>query len=138
MAVLGKDKTIIRDTLDRIKEKITDEKIVNLFFDTVADREISKRAAALATLWETILKQEVEVKKVKPDLQKYGEDEKLIEEYFSKNQMEVLKKSRERLDRMSKAFEKGLAGDMKDVYDLNNQSGKDKGGSGKENSGESG
>lgn len=129
-------KSILKDTMEKIKDKIKDEKVTGLFIDTIADREITKRALALTTLWELILKQENEIKKIKPDVPRYGEDEKLIDESYSKTQMEKLKQARERLSKMIGGFQKGWNGDMSDVYNLNQQLGKDKGGSGKEDSAE--
>ena len=131
MAVMGpNNKSIIRLVWDKFKELVTDEKVQNSFIDTLVDREIAKRSVALAQLWELIQKQENDIRKIKPDLERYAEDGTIVDVSYSKGQLEALKKSKERLEKMSKAFEKGWNGEMGDVYNLV----KDKGSSGKEDS----
>lgn len=133
MAVMGKDnKSIVRDFLEKIKKLVTTDVVEEDLVKVVSNREIAKRSSALATLLELIQRQENDIRKIKPDLEQYAEDGTPTGVFYSKGQSEALKRARERLDKMEKAFEKGIKGDLSDVYNLI----KDKNEGGKESKGE--
>lgn len=131
-------KSISVDTADKIKELITTKKIQEGLHNHLADQEISKKTLALAQLYEAINKHRIEMRKLKPDVSHFDEEGKLVSEHYSKNQMEALKKAKERLEKMENAFKKGYVdGEFKDVFELVQQLGsKDKGGGSKEDKGD--
>lgn len=131
-------KSISVDTADKIKALITNEKIQNGLHHHLADQEIAKKTLALAQLYEAINKHRIDMRKLKPDISHFDEEGKLVSEHYGKNQMEALKKARERLEKMENAFKKGYVdGEFKDVFELIQQLGsKDKGGGSKEDKGD--
>lgn len=136
MAVMGKDngKSIVRDFLEKIRKLVTNEFVEEELVKIVSAREAAKRANSLAALLELIHKQETDIRKIRPDVEHFAEDGTPTGVYYSKGQSEALKKARERLDKMEKAFEKGVKGDLSDVYNLIKDKTEDR----KENKGESG
>jgi hypothetical protein len=137
----GKDngKSIIGDMASQIKESITDEKVMKGFVDIIVDKELVKRSSALAVLWEGIQGQRKEIDKLEKQTTKIYDPkdlEKPAREELSETQRQAIKTAKERLDKLIKAFEKGMKGDMADVYNINQSLGKSKTGSGTQDSGE--
>lgn len=131
MAVLGNGgKTIIRDFYDKLKKLVTNDAVEKHLIDYLSEREIAKRSTALAQLLELASKQELEIRKIKPE-ERFSEDGSVLDVAFTKAQKEMLFQAKERLAKIEKAFEKGMQGDMTDVYNLT----KDKSGGGKESQG---
>lgn len=133
MATMGKDnnKSIFHGFVEKVKKLFNEESFDKAVEDLAFSREMAKRAMAGADLMELIEKQEREIRRLRPDIEHYAEDGTPQAPYYSKAQMEALKKAKERLEKMIKAFEKARKGDMEDVYNLT----RDKSKGGQENKG---
>ena len=120
-----------------VKEYITPDTRYDSLVKALAERQAKKESEALVSLMDLISKQETDVRKLKPDAVVRDSEGKIVSENYTEAGWQALNKARERLEKLNKALTKGMAGDMKDVYDIVNQSGgKNKDGGKQEGSGE--
>lgn len=135
---LGNDKSVSVEAVGKVKELVTDKKRQDALHNLLADQQLTKEAMALAQLLEAIHKQRIEVIKASKHTIGYDDDNKEVNLPRTKEQKEAKEKAEARLKKMEDAFTKGYTkGDMKDVFELVQQSGsKDKGGSGENKGGE--
>jgi histidinol dehydrogenase len=100
--------------------------------DKIVDRELEKRAVPITQGMDTLTKFEEELKKVdKPDMIARDKEGKVVSEAYSSKRLEEIKKAKEKIEKLHKAIEKAyIHGDVKDLNQLNQSSGKDKAESG--------
>jgi hypothetical protein len=127
-----KGKSILVKVLEHVKNFITEEVLEEAVTTRWTNKELDKRAMACAVCLENWQKLSNDLHKInRPDTKTYtGIDSSVTQlaESFSSGRMEEIKKIKEKIEKHEKALEKALKGDMKDVYELNQQSAsKDKG-----------
>jgi hypothetical protein len=135
-----KGKSILVAFLEKVKDFITSEVMEKNVVDALIEKELSKRSAAFVICFENLQKLASDLNKInRPDIKTYaGTEGTAVHESYSETRMNEIKKLREKIDKYERSLDKALKGDMKDVYDLNQQSSsKDKGsGGGKSSEGD--
>jgi hypothetical protein len=87
--------------------------------DALVDREKVKRVDALVICYDKWQKLRGEMRKAeRPDNVTMDKDGKVVSESFSKKAYEALKTLREKADKIAKAIEKALNGDVSDAYNI--------------------
>ena len=136
---LGDHNSLFATILKTVKDLSTKSSREDLVAKMVSNKRLTRECEAIAQLHELILKQENEIKKLQKDTTKFyspEEPSKIVREEFNEAQKEALKKAQEKLEKMYKAYDKGIEnGDISDVNNFIQQSGaKDKGTPGGESS----
>jgi len=125
-----KGKTILGVFLERMRDSLTSDRVEQSVVDALVDKELTKRTQAIVTCFENFQKLASELVKIdRPDQKVYDDGKEKL--FMSSTRHEEIKKLREKIDKHERSLDKAVKGDMKDVYDLNQQSSsKNKGESG--------
>jgi hypothetical protein len=124
----GSGKSILAKFSEEIGKIITSESIEKALVDELVEREAEKRVKALVVCYDNLLKMKNDLNKIdRPDDIKYDKDKKPVQEFYTKSRLDEIDKIKQKIEKHEKAIVKGLEGEMKDVYELAQQSsGKDK------------
>lgn len=141
MASLGKDNSnsLFMKIVNSVKDGLTKSTREDAIAQIVLKKRLTLQAEIGAQLHEAIEKQQKEVSRLQKDTTKFyapDEPDKVIREEMNESQKEAMKKAKDRLDKMHKAYEKLTeTGDTSDANNLIQSSGgKDKGTKGEESS----
>jgi len=88
------------------------KQISNAVVDQFVNLEVTRRTDLLFKAVEDCNKARNEFKKIKPDVQSYDADGKLVSENWSKAKVEERKKAIESIKKKEKVIEKALSGDF--------------------------
>lgn len=110
---------------DAVAEKIKalSEPVFDRVVDSLVEREASRRTDAIVKVMDKIDSAQRELRKIKPDVGPfYDEEGNLIEgsAKWTKAKLEERKKAQEKINKMQNAVEKAIEGDMQDVYKFTN------------------
>lgn len=88
--------------------------------EAVVKREIEKRSTAVVTVYDKMMREEKELRKIdRADQKTFNKDGSVASETYSKDRLDAIKKSTDAIAKMTKAIEKALSsGDFSDVYNL--------------------
>lgn len=95
-----------------VKISNSTRQVVDAVVDQFVTLEVTRRTDLLFKAIEDCNKQRNEFKKIKPDVQSFDADGKLISESWSKTKVEERKKAIEAIKKKEKVIEKALAGDF--------------------------
>lgn len=109
--------TINEQVADRLKTIAPDveSKVVELMVEKETNRRVEIISQAIAKLDDM---QREQRKLGKPDQQSFDGDGKEVSSGFSKERTEERKKLAEKMDKLSKALEKAIGGDLGDLNNL--------------------
>lgn len=95
---------------------VVGEKVVEHFVQT----EINKRADAIVKGLDTLSNfQRERAKLAKPDQVSYNADRTVAAETYSKAKLDEIEKLDKKIEKLEKAINKAIDGDMGDLYNLN-------------------
>ncbi len=88
--------------------------------DGIVKREVEKRAVAVTKVYDQMMREEKELRKVdRADQKTFNKDGSIAAETYSKERLDAIKKHNQAIEKMMKAIEKALAQqDFSDVYNL--------------------
>ena len=136
-SVVGdKGKSIFIKFADDVRSLFTPEQMEQDVKDDLFQKERKKRREAWAICYENLQKLNNELNKInRSDVKTYASVDSAAEEHFSSGRIDEIKKLKEKIEKYENALRRALEGDMKHVYELNQQSPKqsdhkDKGGGG--------
>lgn len=117
-------KTIQDAVLDQIQK--LGPRVESSVVDMMVDKELQKRTPAIVQGLEKLVELEKEYEKTaKPDLVSREIDGTVLSQAYSSKKIEEIKKAKEKVEKLSKAIEKAFEhGDLKDLNQLLQQSGK--------------
>lgn len=98
--------TVLKDVADKIDASgpIVRERVVSL----LVEREVATRTDVLDKALVKRTEIERELRKIKPDIEAFDVEGKVVRQDYSKARFEELKKKREELERIEKALDKAL------------------------------
>jgi len=107
---MNENKSKAVDVLNMVKEKLASSAsdVQSRLVDSLTNKEIQDRVALLTRSLEKLKELKKAFDKIKPDLESYDENEKLIGKSFSKAKNEEKKKTREKMDKLDSAVTKAL------------------------------
>lgn len=109
--------TKVAEQIAAISPKVEDSVV-----GVLVQRELTKRSDALVIVIDNLSKLELDLRKIKPDMDFYDEDGTLSASSFSKAKNEEKKKLVEKIAKHTNAINKALdKGEFSDVYNLKNQ-----------------
>lgn len=95
---------------------LVEERIVT----AMVEREVVKRGEAIGKCLDKLMKAENDQRKIKPDIIAYDAAGTKVSENWSKERLEELNKSKQRIEKLTRAIDKALdkKPDFSDVYNL--------------------
>jgi len=131
----------IQEKVAELIAKAGGDRLETELVDLLVDREMEKRKPVLVQAIDHMGVLSEELKKIdKPDHKIMNSDNTVKEEGYTPKRLEEIKKTKEKIDKLTKAFEKAFSnGNLKDLNTLlqsGKQDGKDQTKSGAEDTGE--
>jgi hypothetical protein len=112
--------TINEQVAERIKGIAPD--VENKVVDLLVDKEVNRRVEIITQGLGKLEELDRESRKLsKPDVETFGEDGNLSSSGYSKARKEEREKLAQRIDKLTKAVEKAVGGDIGDLANLINQ-----------------
>lgn len=113
------------DIRSTIAATLTEVSKSNAVIDAVVDqfvtREVNKRSTAIVTILDLLSREKQNSYKLKPDIETFDADGKVVSSGFSKTKAEEIKKNKELISKYENALTKALdKDDYSDVYNLAN------------------
>lgn len=109
--------TINMQVAERIKASAPD--VEQRLVDMLVEKEVSRRVEVVGQGVGKANDLEKELRKIdKPDSETFNADGSTATATYTKARLEELKKTREKLDKLNKAIDKALAGDLGDLTNL--------------------
>ena len=116
-----KVREIVAERMKTLSTTVEEEVI-----STMVEREVDKRSALIVKGLDLLTDAEKVRNKIKPDLVGFAVDGKVTSESYSKSKLDELNKINSRIEKLTKAINKAIEGDLNDLTNL--ASGKDTGG----------
>jgi hypothetical protein len=101
----------------------SNEKVQEAVIEILAGKEITRRTDAVVSAIAELNKMESELKKIKPDVVSYDENEVEVSANWTKGKLEEKKKLTGKIEKLTKALDKALGtGDYCDLLNYSKQS----------------